>query len=95
MVAFDTCAKLACNRVKERTMGRLHRPDNAPTVIMQARVAPSVRATVQAAANKSGVSQSLYLERFLVDYIETHGELPQVTPEPVAQELPIELNPAA
>ena len=70
--------------------GRIRRPDNVPTVLLQARVAPSVREQVAAAAKASGVSFAFYLEALLQQEIEAHGQLPVLeVGRPQREELPI------
>jgi hypothetical protein len=48
---------------------RSRRPENAPTVLLQGRVAPSVRDEVRLAADASGVSLSYYLEALINDLV--------------------------
>lgn len=60
--------------------GTQRRPDNIPTVMLQGRVAPDVRAAVAAAAAASGVSVSYYLERLFKDMLDERGALPHVQP---------------
>ena len=70
--------------------GRAKRADNAPTVLLQARVTPDVREEVKAAAAASGVSLAYYLDTFLRELVQTNGALPLVAaPRPQAEELPI------
>lgn len=70
--------------------GRHRRAENSPTVLLQARVAPEIRAEIQAAAAASNVSIAYYLENFLRQQIREQGSLPPVElPKPQAQELPI------
>jgi antitoxin component of RelBE/YafQ-DinJ toxin-antitoxin module len=70
--------------------GRARRLENAPTVLLQARVAPEIRAEVQAAAAASGVSIAYYLETFLRAQMMSEGALPLVElPRPQQEELPI------
>jgi len=58
---------------------RAQRSQNAPTVLLQARVAPEVRQAVKEAAERSGVSVAYYMERFVRDLVDAHGSLPTVT----------------
>lgn len=60
--------------------GTQRRPDNAPSVLMQGRVAPDVRTAVADAAAASGVSVSYYLERHFKDILDERGSLPHVLP---------------
>lgn len=70
--------------------GRQRRQENAPTVLLQARVAPEIREEVQAAAAASGVSIAYYLENMLRAQIFENGALPLVAlPRPNNMELPI------
>ena len=69
--------------------GRIRRPDNAPTVLMQARVAPEIRDQVAEAAEASGVSFAFYLENFLKRELAIHGALPILEVRPQQEELPI------
>jgi len=70
--------------------GRAKRADNAPTVLLQARVTPDVREEVQAAAAASGVSVAYYLDTFLRELVQMNGALPLVAaPRHQAEELPI------
>lgn len=70
--------------------GRAKRADNAPTVLLQARVTPDVREEVKAAAEASGVSVAYYLDTFLRELVRMNGALPRVAvPRPQAEELPI------
>jgi len=70
--------------------GRAKRADNAPTVLLQARVTPDVREEVKAAAAASGVSLAYYLDTFLRELVQLNGALPLVAaPRPQAEELPI------
>ena len=70
--------------------GRAKRADNAPTVLLQARVTPDVREEVKAAAAASGVSVAYYLDTFLRELVQMNGALPRVAaPRPQAEELPI------
>jgi hypothetical protein len=70
--------------------GRQRRQENAPTVLLQARVAPEIREEVQAAAAASGVSIAYYLENMLRAQISENGALPLVAlPRPKNVELPI------
>ncbi|WP_281015896.1 hypothetical protein ACQ856_30625 (plasmid) [Mycolicibacterium psychrotolerans] len=73
---------------------RSRRPENAPTVLLQGRVAPSVRDEVRLAADASGVSLSYYLEALINDLVREQGCLP-VVPRPsrhsAQEELPIQL----
>jgi len=70
--------------------GRQRRQENAPTVLLQARVAPEIREEVQAAAAASGVSIAYYLENMLRAQIYENGALPLVAlPRPNNMELPI------
>ena len=73
---------------------RSRRPENAPTVLLQGRVAPSVRDEVRQAADASGVSLSYYLEALLQDLVRAQGALP-IVPRPIRhqtqEELPIQL----
>lgn len=58
---------------------RAQRSQNAPTVLLQARVAPEVRQAVKEAAERSGVSVAYYMEKFVRDLVDAHGALPTVT----------------
>ena len=71
---------------------RKRRAENAPTVLLQGRVAPQVRDEVHAAAQASGVSLAYYLEALITDLVRERGSLPLVTnPRAMSQqeELPI------
>jgi hypothetical protein len=69
---------------------RARRPENVPTVLLQGRVAPEIRAEVQAAAAASGVSIAYYLEAFIGGIVRDQGALPQVdAPRPRSEELSI------
>jgi len=61
--------------------GRARRSRKAgnPTVSLQARVSPEVRAQIEAAAEASGVSLAYYLETFFRSQIEDLGTLPRVS----------------
>jgi len=66
------------------------RPDNAPTVLLQGRVSPEVRAEYKAAADASGVSVAYYLEALAAKLLDEHGSMPLVeSPRPQREELPI------
>ncbi len=67
---------------------RTRRPSNAPTVLLQGRVAPEVRAEVQAAAEASGVSIAYYLEALLWGIVREQGTLPTVLAPPPQREEP-------
>lgn len=70
--------------------GRVRRPDNVPTVLLQGRVAPDAREQVALAAQESGVSLSYYLERLIRDLVTEYGSLPLVDkPIPQREELSI------
>ena len=56
--------------------GFSRRPDNAPAVLLQGRVAPEVREAVSDAARASRVTVSLYLELLLQGIVERDGHLP-------------------
>ena len=56
--------------------GRAKRTNKAATVLLQTRVIPQVRDAVHSAAERSGGSVALYLEAFVLRYIEAEGELP-------------------
>ena len=70
---------------------RKRRPENAPTVLLQGRVAPRVRDEVHAAAQASGVSLAYYLEALITDLVRERGSLPLVANPRTAdqEELPI------
>ena len=69
---------------------RARREDNAPTVLLQGRVAPEVRDEVRFAAEASGVSIAYYLEALITDLVRDTGALPLVAnPRPQREELPI------
>jgi hypothetical protein len=55
------------------TKGRLKRMDNAATVLLQTRVIPEVRDAVHAGAERSNISLALYLEAFVLRYIQAEG----------------------
>lgn len=58
----------------------MRREDNAPTVLMQGRVAPESRAAVARAAKSSGMSASLYLDSLVTVLLEKgNGELPDLS----------------
>ena len=59
--------------------GRIRRPENVPTVLLQARVAPEIREEVRLAAEASGVSFAYYLEALLREQIVESGALPVIT----------------
>jgi hypothetical protein len=71
--------------------GRARRSREAlPTVSLQARVSPDVRAEIEAAAAASGVSLAYYLDAFFKSQVDTFGSLPLVpSPRPQLEELPI------
>lgn len=55
---------------------RMRREDNAPTVLLQGRVAPESRSAVTRAAKTSGMSASLYLDNLITVLLEEgNGEL--------------------
>lgn len=59
---------------------RMRREDNAPTVLMQGRVAPESRAAVTRAAKTSGMSASLYLDSLVTVLLgKGNGELPDLS----------------
>ncbi len=70
---------------------RTARPQGAPTVLLQARVAPEAHAAVKDAAARSGVTLALYMESLVRILTEETGEMPLV-PNPKdrqREELPI------
>jgi hypothetical protein len=70
--------------------GLAHRPQNAPTVLLQGRVSPETRLEVRAAAAASGVSIAYYLEALVAQLITEQGCLPLVAhPRERSEELPI------
>ncbi len=70
--------------------GRARRPDNAPTVLLQARVHPDARRTVQEAAERSGVSIAFYMNALIARLAEDPDGLPIIPPARAQQEeLPI------
>lgn len=59
---------------------RMRREDNAPTVLLQGRVAPESREAVTRAAKTSGMSASLYLDSLITVLLEQgKGELPNLS----------------
>ena len=76
-------------RLMSANRGRIRRPDNAPTVLMQARIAPEIRDQVAEAAEASGVSFAFYLENFLKRELALYGALPILEVHPQQEELPI------
>lgn len=70
--------------------GRARRPDNVPTVLLQARVSPDIRDEVSAAAAASGVSLAFYLESLLKRDLAESGRLPIFEIRPQLEELPID-----
>lgn len=65
------------DRLMTRIVSRAQRPHNAPTVLLQARVAPEARSAVQEAAQRSGVSIAYYMEKLILQ-LDQAGELPLV-----------------
>lgn len=70
--------------------GRVRRPDNVNSVLLQARVSQDLRDEVAVAAEKSGVSFSFYLENLLKKELADHGRLPIFEIRPQLEELPID-----
>jgi hypothetical protein len=69
--------------------GRVRQPDGIHLVLLQGRVRPERRQSVNKAAEDSGRSLGLYLDD-LVRYLEENGGLPVFPkPKPQAEELPI------
>lgn len=59
---------------------RTRREDNAPTVLLQGRVAPESRGAVTRAAKTSRMSASLYLDSLITVLVEKgNGELPDLS----------------
>lgn len=80
----ESIAGMSANR------GRVRRPDNVPTVLLQARVSPDIRDEVSAAAAASGVSLAFYLESLLKRDLAESGRLPIFEIRPQLEELPID-----
>ena len=71
---------------------RALRPNNSPTVLLQARVAPEARAAVQDAAERSGVSIAYYMEALICRLVEENRGLPVIqSRRPQREELPIRI----
>ena len=71
---------------------RKRRAINAPTVLFQGRISPSVKEEINQAAAASGVTMAYYLDTLIADLVAQHGALPLVaTPatKTTQQELPI------
>lgn len=56
--------------------GRARRPENTPTVLLQARVNAAIREQLNTAASASGISSGLYLEALLSKTLNSEGQLP-------------------
>lgn len=57
------------------TVTRAQREHNADTVLLQARVHPTARNAIKAAARRSGVSVAFYLEKLILQ-MDGDGALP-------------------
>lgn len=54
--------------------GRRRRADNVPTVLLQARVDPQLRAKANRAAEALGISMASYMEHLLAhEQLDAHG----------------------
>lgn len=58
--------------------GRISRPTEAPTELLQARVSPESRAACKAAAAASGATFSYYMDTLIQKLVKEHGSLPLV-----------------
>ncbi|MDZ4236027.1 MAG: hypothetical protein U1C73_20215, partial [Dietzia sp.] len=57
---------------------RARRANDAPTVLLQGRVSPTVRDDVREAAEASGVTMSYYLEALITKLVDENGAMPLV-----------------
>lgn len=80
------------SRVRGRA-GRIYAGTNKPLpVLLQARVAPEVRAKANAAADVAGMSMSAYLEALIDHIVDDDGQPAWLPPGPlnfVQEELPL------
>jgi len=67
-------------------VGRLRRTDNAPTVLLQARVTPAVKEAVDRGAQASGLAISYYVDELIQSLLDTNGMLEMAVPASLDQE---------